>query len=318
MRHSGGLSDNLRVAVLMGGWSSEREVSLKSGEAVTAACKRQKYDVITIDPVKDLTRFAAQIVSARPYVIFNALHGTGGEDGIIAGALEMSGIPYTHSGVTASAIAMDKKLTKMIAAQSGVPVAEDVIITRKELVKGHPLQPPYVVKPLNGGSSVGISIIHNDINEAIDDQDLEELVIVERFIPGVDLTIGVMDTEKGLEVLGITRVTPKAGFYDYAAKYTPGMTEYEVNPDLPPEIIRQLEENVLKIHRALGCRDVSRSEFRYNTQDGIVFLELNTHPGMTGTSLLPGQAAAKGIYFDRLVVSLLDAALRRSSPRDAF
>ena len=311
MRHSGALSDRTRVAVLMGGWSSEREVSLKSGAAVEASLRKGAYDVVVIDPPKDLTRFTAQILTARPDVIFNALHGTGGEDGIIAGALEMTGIPYTHSGVAASAIAMDKKLTKMIAAQSGVKIAEDKIIQRRELAGGHPIQPPYVVKPLNGGSSVGISIIHNDMNEAIENQDPEEWVIVEKYIPGVDLTIGVMETENGPEVLGITEVRPKKGFYDYEAKYTAGMTEYIVNPELPEKIVSQLHKDVLKIHNALGCRDVSRSEFRYNENDGIVFLELNTHPGMTATSLLPGQAKAKNIDFDALVVTLLNAALRR-------
>ncbi|MDB5478388.1 MAG: D-alanine--D-alanine ligase, partial [Alphaproteobacteria bacterium] len=190
MRHSGGLSDNTRVAVLRGGWSPEREVSLKSGAAVIASLQRQNYDVIEIDPVKDLTRFAAQLVSARPHVVFNALHGTGGEDGIIAGALEMAGIPYTHSGVGASAVAMDKKLTKMIAAQIGIPVAIDKIMTRGELQNGHPLPPPYVVKPISDGSSVGVTIVQNDIGEALRG-DAEQKILIEKYIPGIELTVGV-------------------------------------------------------------------------------------------------------------------------------
>ncbi len=306
MRHSGGVSDRTRVAVLMGGWSPEREVSLKSGAAIIKAIQ-QKYEVIALDPVKDLTRFAAQLLSARPDVIFNALHGTGGEDGIIAGALEMTGIPYTHSGVTASAVAMDKKLTKMIAGANGITVAADAVLTRGELSKGHPLQPPYVVKPLANGSSVGVTIVQNDVSVATDNGD--ELVLVERYIPGIELTVGVM----GDEVLGITQLDPKNNFYDYQAKYTSGITDHIVNPDLPVAVAEKLKADALKIHRLLGCRDVSRSDFRYNETDGAVFLEVNTHPGMTDLSLLPEQAAAKGIDFTQLVVTLIDMALSRAT-----
>ncbi len=306
MRHSGGVSDRTRVAVLMGGWSPEREVSLKSGAAIIKALQ-QKYEVIALDPVKDLTRFAAQLLSARPDVIFNALHGTGGEDGIIAGALEMTGIPYTHSGVTASAVAMDKKLTKMIAGANGITVAADAVLTRGELSKGHPLQPPYVVKPLANGSSVGVTIVQNDVSVATDNGD--ELVLVERYIPGIELTVGVM----GDEVLGITQLDPKNNFYDYQAKYTSGITDHIVNPDLPVAVAEKLKADALKIHRLLGCRDVSRSDFRYNETDGAVFLEVNTHPGMTDLSLLPEQAAAKGIDFTQLVVTLIDMALSRAT-----
>jgi D-alanine--D-alanine ligase len=300
----------MRVAVLCGGWSSEREVSLKSGAAVVAALKKRHYEVLTIDPVKDLTRFAAQIVSARPDVIFNALHGTGGEDGIIAGALEMSGIPYTHSGVTASAIAMDKKLTKLVATQIGVPVAEDKIIRRGELSKGHPIAVPYVVKPVADGSSVGVAIVQNDIAEALKG-DPDQMVIVERYIPGDELTVAVLEMEDGPRALGVTRLEPKTGFYDYAAKYTDGMTVHKVNPDLPLKLENALKEAALTMHKTLGCAGVSRSDFRYNDKDGIIFLEINTHPGMTALSLLPEQAAAKDLDFETLVVTIMDAALRR-------
>jgi D-alanine-D-alanine ligase len=312
MRHSGGLSERMRVAVLCGGWSRERGVSLKSGEAIINAINKI-YEVVAIDPVKDLTRFAAQIVSARPDVIINALHGTGGEDGIIAGALELSGIPYTHSGVEASAIAMDKKLTKIVAAAIGIRVAEDVVIQRRELAKGNPLQPPYVVKPINEGSSIGVTIVQNDPTDAINNGEPDQLVLIEKYIPGQELTVSVLETANGLEALGITRLQPANDFYDYKAKYTAGITDHQVNPDLPPAVQEELKSAALKIHKTLGCRGVSRSDFRYNETDGVVFLEINTHPGMTDLSLVPEQAAAKGIAFDRLVVTLIESALSRAS-----
>lgn len=310
MRHSGGVSERVRVAVLMGGWSSERDVSLKSGASVTAALNRLNMDVMTIDPPRDLVRFAAQIVSARPDIIFNALHGTGGEDGIIAGALEMAGIPYTHSGVGASATAMDKKLTKYIAAHIGIPVAPDRIMRRGDLKNGHPMNPPYVVKPVGEGSSVGVAIVQNDVSAALNG-DPDQMVLVEQYIAGDELTVAVLDGESGPGALGVTRLEPKTGFYDYAAKYTDGMTVHRVNPDLPAGVAEAAKKYALDIHRALGCAGVSRSDFRYNPADGVVFLEINTHPGMTNLSLLPEQAAAKNIDFDALVMTIMKAACRR-------
>lgn len=318
MRHSGSVSQKTRVAVLCGGWSSEREVSQKSGAAVIAALQRKGYDAIEVDPVKDLTRFAGQLIAARPDVIFNALHGTGGEDGVIAGALEMTGIPYTHSDCRTSAIAMDKKITKIIAASLGITIAADKIMKRHELKSGHPFLPPYVVKPLNEGSSVGVSIIHNSQEEALKGDENAELM-VERFIPGDELTVGVIDTENGAEILGITKLQPKSMFYDYRAKYTDGMTAHIVNPAMPANVTEALKDAALKIHKALGCRDVSRSDFRYNPADGVVFLEVNTHPGMTDLSLVPEQAAAKGLAFDDLVVTIIEKALQRGDmQRDAL
>ena len=311
MRHSGGLSDRTRVAVLCGGWAEEREVSLKSGAAVVKAIERS-YDVVTIDPVKDLTRFTAQLVSARPDVIFNALHGTGGEDGILAGALELSGIPYTHSGVTAGAVAMDKRLTKMIAAQSGIRVVTDKLVKRGALKNGHPIPCPYVVKPVNEGSSIGVVIVQDDNKHAYEGQDPEQWVLVEQYVPGLELTVAVMDTADGPQALGITQLASGNEFYDYAAKYTDGVTQHVVNPDLPADVQEELTSFAVLIHKALGCRDVSRSDFRYNPQDGVVFLEVNTHPGMTDLSLLPEQAAAKGIDFQQLVVTIINQALSRA------
>lgn len=313
MRHSGSVSDKCRVAVLCGGWSSEREVSLKSGAAVMAALQRQGYDAIAVDPAKDLTRFAAQLVSARPDVIFNAMHGTGGEDGIIAGALEMTGLPYTHSDCRTSAIAMDKKFTKIIAQSIGITVADDRIMKRGELKDGHPMMPPYVVKPLNEGSSVGVAIVHND-NSAALQGDPDALVLVEKFIAGDELTVAVLEGDNGPEVLGITKLQPKSMFYDYTAKYTSGMTEHIVNPAMPATVSEAVKKAALAIHTTLGCRDVSRSDFRYNATDGAVFLEVNTHPGMTDLSLVPEQAAAKGIAFDTLVVTIIEKALSRRAP----
>jgi D-alanine-D-alanine ligase len=306
------MTERLRVAVLRGGWSSEREVSLKSGEAVIDTLKKQNYDVIAVDPVNDLVRFAAQISSTRADVIFNALHGTGGEDGIIQGALDMCGIPYTHSGLRASAIAMDKKLTKIIAGSIGIKVAEDKIIKRSELKNGHPIQPPYVVKPVSEGSSVGVAIVQNDATEALKGNP-DQLVLVEKYIAGEELTVGVIDKGDGPEILGITKLQPKSGFYDYTNKYTDGMTTHIVNPELPKNIADQITQAAVMIHKTLGCADVTRSDFRYNPEDGAVFLEINTHPGMTALSLVPEQAAAKGLAFEALVVTIINAALKRFS-----
>jgi D-alanine-D-alanine ligase len=302
----------MRVAVLCGGWSRERGVSLKSGEAIVKSISKL-YEVVTIDPVNDLTRFAAQLIAARPDVIFNALHGTGGEDGIIAGALEMSGIPYTHSGVMASAIAMDKRMTKIIAEHLGIKITPDKIITRAELKKNHPMALPYVVKPINEGSSIGVVIVDDENDLTASEGELDQLVMIEKYISGQELTVAVIDTPSGPEALGITRLTPKNEFYDYKAKYTAGITDHLVNPDLPQAVQEELKSASLKIHQALGCRDVSRSDFRYNEADGVIFLEVNTHPGMTDLSLVPEQAAAKGIDFGQLVVTIIDQALSRAS-----
>lgn len=316
MRHSGAVSQAMRVAVLSGGWSSEREVSLVSGKAVADALRKKGFEVVLLDPPKDLVRFAAQLISARPDIVFNALHGTGGEDGVIAGALDMAGIPYTHSGVRASAVAMDKKLTKLIAKHYGITVAEDRVMTRGELKKEHPLPPPYVVKPLSEGSSVGVTIVQNDASDATKG-DPDQVVLVERFIPGQELTVAVLDNDDGPQALGITRLVPAKGFYDYEAKYTDGVTTHQVNPtDLPADVAAQIKDWAVTMHRELGCKDVSRSDFRYNPQDGAVFLEINTHPGMTGLSLVPEQAAAKGIDFQSLVVTIIETARSRFTKTD--
>lgn len=313
MRHSGAVSEKTRIAVLAGGWSAEREVSLVSGKAVADALLGRGYEVIMLDPANDLTRFAAQLVSARPDVVFNALHGTGGEDGVIQGALDMSGIPYTHSGINASAVTMDKVLTKKIISHYGVKVAPEIVGARDMLAKGHPMPVPYVVKPVREGSSVGITIVQNDADrlQALKNGAADQRILVEKYIAGDELTSAVLETENGLEILGITRLKPVRGFYDYEAKYTDGVTHHEVNPTLPKEVTDAVHHAALAAHRELGCRAVSRSDFRYNPTDGVVFLEVNTHPGMTGLSLVPEQAAAKGIDFPTLVVTIIEAAQRR-------
>ncbi len=312
MRYSGSVSEKTRVAVLMGGWSSEREVSLMSGQAVVEALRSKGYEVMALDPPKDLTRFAAQLVSARPDVIFNALHGIGGEDGVIQGALEMSNIPYTHSGVKASALAMDKVLTKIIARTLSVTCAEEIVMERDELVR-HPMELPYVVKPVEEGSSVGITIVRNDADRlhALRNGDPGQFVMVERYIEGEELTSAVLETEKGLQVLGITRLESSRGFYDYESKYTDGVTRHTVNPELPKDVVEAIHHAALVMHRQLGCHDVSRCDFRYNPKDGVVFLEINTHPGLTKLSLLPEQAAAAEISFPDLIVTLIESARRR-------
>ena len=313
MRHSGSVSEKMRVAVLSGGWSSEREVSLVSGQAVAKELLTLGYEVIVLDPPRDLVRLTAQLVSARPDVIFNALHGTGGEDGVIQGALELSSIPYTHSGVSSSAVAINKVFTKRIAHSIGISIAEEKILKRSDLKNGHPLSLPYVVKPILEGSSVGVSIIHGDITPALQG-DLNQIVMAESYICGDELSCGVLQTSEGLKVLGITQLIPMhSDFYDYKAKYTDGMTQHVVNPDLPTDVIAEIHRGALALHQALGCVDVSRTDFRYNPKDGPVLLEINTHPGMTPLSLVPEQAAACGISFKDLIETIIQSALKRFS-----
>lgn len=304
----------LRVTVLAGGWSSEREVSLVSGQAVADALKRQHQDVVIVDPVNDLVRFAAQLAAAKPDVIFNALHGTGGEDGVIQGALEMFGKPYTHSGLAACAMAMDKTITKNIARQNDILLADGRLACGAHIKSGSAMAMPFVVKPNADGSSVGVHIVENDADMQTLQKELQDdkIYMIEKFVAGRDLVVAVLDDGQGAKALGITELVSTRRFYDYTAKYTDGVTTHVVDPELPVEVKTQMKTAAEKIHTALGCRDVSRSDFRYNPADGAVFLEINTHPGFTPLSTTPEQAAAKGIAFDRLVVTLLNQALCRA------
>jgi len=311
----------LRVAVLMGGWSSEREVSLTSGKAVAEALRRLGHEVIAIDLDRDI---AARLQDARPDVVFNALHGTPGEDGSVQGLLDLMGLPYTHSGVAASAVAMDKPLAKIVLERAGLRMPRGQVVTSAGLFQGDPMPRPYVLKPTNEGSSVGVAIVTEDSNcgnpvnasAAGPWQHYPEL-LAEAFIPGRELTVAVLDNEP----LAVTELKPKRGFYDYDAKYTDGVTEHVVPARVHPAIETEARMMALAAHRALGCRGVSRSDFRYDDTAGepgmLYLLEVNTQPGMTPLSLVPEQAAFRGIGFDALVARILASALETAKAREA-
>jgi D-alanine-D-alanine ligase len=300
------------VAVLMGGISSEREVSLRSGAACAQALEGEGYKVTKIDVGRDV---AADLAKIRPDVCFNALHGRYGEDGCIQGLLETMGIPYTHSGVLASALAMHKERAKPILREAGVPVAESRVVSRAEAAKAHVMPPPYVIKPPAEGSSVGVYIVRED--QAHPPQELTaadwalgDELMVERFIPGRELTCAVM----GDEALGVIEIRPAEGlsFYDYESKYAPGGSIHEFPAPLKPNVYQLVQKLSVAAHRALGCRGVSRSDFRFDDRpEGtgeLICLEVNTQPGMTSTSLVPELAAYGGRSFGELVRWIVEDA----------
>jgi D-alanine-D-alanine ligase len=300
------------VAVLMGGWSSEREISLRSGEACAKALEGECYRVTKIDVGRDI---ATRLTELAPDICFNALHGRFGEDGCIQGVLETLGIPYTHSGVLASALAMHKERAKAVLGAAGVPVAESLVLSRAEAAKAHAMPPPYVIKPVTEGSSVGVFIVRTDqkhppqeLHSA--DWTLGEEVMVERFIPGRELTCAVM----GDEALGVIEIRPAEGlaFYDYTSKYAPGGSIHVLPAPLLPNVYQLVQKLSLAAHRALGCRGVSRSDFRFDDRpDGtgeLICLEVNTQPGMTSTSLVPELAAHAGRSFGELVRWIVEDA----------
>ncbi len=301
-----------KIAVLKGGWSPEREVSLSSGEAAASALTASGYNVTEIDVDRDL---AVHLAALNPDAVFNTLHGQWGEDGCVQGLLEVMGIPYTHSGVLASSLAMDKQRAKAIFEEAGIPVAEGYIVPRHEAATTHVMEPPYVVKPNNQGSSVGIYIVQLGDNRppealAAKDSQLGEEVLVEKFIPGRELTVAVM----GDKPLCVTEIFPTSGFYDYEAKYTVNGSTHKVPADIAQSVRDKAMAMALKTHQALGCRGLSRSDFRFNEQgDGKLYcLEINTQPGLTSTSLAPEQAAYLGISFEQLCDWMIkDASCQR-------
>ena len=300
-----------RVVVLMGGFSAEREVSLNSGAAVAAALEKAGYAVATIDVRRDLRTLVAGLEATRPWVVFNALHGRFGEDGSVQGLLDILRIPYTHSGLLASAMAMDKAMARRIFTQAGIPVAEGRVVDRAELLAGDPMPRPYVLKPLNEGSSVGVHIVRDGDDNPVTGGDwtFGDKLLVEEFVPGREITVAVM----GDRPLGATEITSDRGFYDYAAKYLPGGSRHLVPAPLPPEAYEQALALALKAHQALGCRGVSRADLRYDDSrpEGIgrfAMLEVNTQPGMTATSLVPELAAHAGIGFPELVTWMVENA----------
>ncbi len=290
------------VAVVMGGWSAEREVSLVSGAAVAAALKRLGYQVTTIDVQRDMGAFLTRLYP-KPDAIFNALHGRYGEDGCIQGLLNILEIPYTHSGVLASALAMDKPASKLVFAAAGIKVAEHQIVSRDDLAQGRVMAPPFVVKPTNEGSSVGIHIVSEGDNFVPTEWHFGDHVMVERFIPGRELTVSVM----GDRALAVTEITTDRKFYDYDAKYARGGSMHKIPAEISSELDDEVRRVALLAHNVLGCRGVSRTDFRYDGND-LYVLELNTQPGMTPTSLVPEQAAHVNISFDQLVAWIVENA----------
>ena len=299
------------VAVLMGGFSSERPVSLASGTPCADTLEAEGYRVTRIDVDRNI---AAVLAELRPDVVFNALHGPFGEDGTIQGILEYLEIPYTHSGVLASALAMDKGQAKIVAAASGIPVAEARIMNRFDFGAEHPIAPPYVVKPVREGSSFGVVIVKEDQAHppqilTSDEWRYGDLVMVERYVYGRELTCGVM----GDKALGVTEVLPQGlAFYNYESKYAPGGSKHVIPAQISPNIYQKVQSLALKAHQALGCRGVSRSDFRFDdrfSEEGeVIWLELNNQPGMTPTSLVPEMALHAGLSFGEFLRWMVEDA----------
>ena len=300
------------VAVLMGGWSAEREISLRSGKACGNALEAEGYRVTRVDVARDVAEVLARL---KPDVAFNVLHGRPGEDGTIQGILEILRIPYTHSGVLASALAMDKPAAKVVMAAAGIPVPEGMVVSRAEAAKAHVIKPPYVIKPPAEGSSVGVFIVqpdhvHPPQELSRPDWPYGEQVLVERYVAGLELTCAVM----GEEALGVIEIEPTTRFYDYESKYAPGGSRHILPARILPNVYQRARNLALAAHRALGCRGVSRADFRFDPRsDGdLVCLEVNTQPGMTEMSLVPELAAHAGLSFGELVKWIVeDASLER-------
>ncbi len=288
----------------MGGPSAEREVSLTSGRECAAALREAGYDVVEVDAGPDLS---ARLADLKPDVAFNALHGRWGEDGCVQGMLEWMGIPYTHSGVLASALAMDKQRSKDVYRACGLPVVESIICPKSEVSKRHVMAPPYVVKPNNEGSSVGVYLVNEAANSPPHlSEEMPEFVMVETFAPGRELTTTVM----GDRALTVTDILTD-GWYDYDAKYKEGGSHHVVPADVPQEIFDACLDYALRAHDALGCRGVSRTDFRWDEArglEGLILLETNTQPGMTPTSLAPEQAGQLGISFSEFCAWMVEDA----------
>ena len=312
------MSGPLHIVVLMGGWSAEREVSLLSGAGVAEALEELGHRVTRIDMGRDV---AARLADAAPDLVFNALHGTPGEDGSVQGMLDLMGLRYTHSGLATSVIAIDKVLTKQLLVPHGVPMPGGRIVKSADVHQRDPLPRPYVLKPVNEGSSVGIAIVTEEGNygnpiarDVVGPwQEFEEL-LAEPYIRGRELTVAVL----GDRALGVTELRPKSGFYDYDAKYTAGMTEHIFPAPVPDEVAEACKAMSVEAHRLLGCKGASRADFRWDdTQgvDGLFLLEVNTQPGMTPLSLVPEQARHTGMSYPELVQAIVDEALKTEAFR---
>ena len=310
------MNKKLNVVVLMGGWSSEREVSLTSGQGVADALRERGWTNVT---TVDMDRNVAQVLTAiRPDVVFNALHGTPGEDGTVQGMLDLMQIPYTHSGLETSVIAIDKELTKMVLVPAGIRMPKGEVIASETVHETDPMARPYVLKPVNEGSSVGVAIVTaegnygNPIGRDVEGPWLHyDHLLAEPFIKGHELTVAVV----GGEPLCVTELKPKVGFYDYDSKYTDGLTEHICPAHIPDNIARAMMDMAARAHKVLGCKGASRSDFRWDEElgaEGIYLLEVNTQPGMTGTSLVPEMAQHAGMSFPELAAWMVeDASLNR-------
>ena len=317
------LETKLHVAVLMGGWANERPVSLMSGEGVAKALEERGHRVTRIDMDRNV---AARIAEAAPDVVFNALHGVPGEDGTVQGMLDLMGVPYTHSGLATSVIAIDKQLTKQALVPHGIPMPGGRIVKSAELHERDPLPRPYVLKPVNEGSSVGVAIVTDEGNYgnpiARDAkgpwQEFSEL-LAEPYIKGREMTSAVVDFPDGPRALAVTELKPKSGFYDFDAKYTDGMTDHVCPADIPEDIRDLCLDIALKAHKVLGCRGTSRTDFRWDEEqgeDGLFVLETNTQPGMTPLSLVPEQARHVGVDYGELCETIIAVALQPQAGRD--
>jgi D-alanine-D-alanine ligase len=308
------MDKSLHVVVLMGGWSSEREVSLTSGKGVAEALRERGWSNVTeLDMDRDVARRLAEL---KPDIVFNALHGTPGEDGTVQGMMDLMGLKYTHSGLETSVIAIDKELTKMVLVPHGIRMPAGRMVESESVYFEDPLPRPYVLKPVNEGSSVGVAIVTadgnygNPIGRDVPGpwHEFDEL-LAEPFIKGRELTVAVL----GDEPLAVTELKPKAGFYDYAAKYTDGLTQHICPAQVPDDVAQSMMDMAAKAHRLLGCKGASRSDFRWDDEQGeagLYLLEVNTQPGMTPLSLVPEQAKLKGISYGELVERLIVEALQ--------
>ena len=307
------MNRNLNVVVLMGGWSSEREVSLTSGKGVAAALRERGWSNVTeLDMGRDV---AHRLEELKPDVVFNALHGTPGEDGTVQGLMDLMGLKYTHSGLTTSAIAIDKELTKLVLVPHGIRMPAGKVVESESLFRQDPIERPFVVKPVNEGSSVGVAIVTDEGNYGNPiGRDVEgpwkhfDHLLAEPFIKGRELTVAVI----GGQALAVTELKPKAGFYDYDAKYTDGLTVHVCPAEIPDDIAQAMMDMAASAHRLLGCKGASRSDFRWDDERGeagIYLLEVNTQPGMTPLSLVPEQAKLRGVSYGELVEQLIEEAL---------
>lgn len=307
--------EHTTVAVLMGGWSKERKVSLSSGEGCFTALRAAGFNAIMVDVKRET--IASVLLDMKPDVVFNALHGTWGEDGCASALFETLNLPYTHSGVLASALAMHKEKSKSIFREFGIPVAESKLVDIEEAAVRHPMAVPYVIKPVADGSSVGVHIVDRassgPVASLLEERHIfGDQVMVERFIPGRELTCAVM----GDVALGVIDIVPTAGFYDYEAKYVAGGSQHILPAEIPNDVYRKCQKYSLLAHQALGCRGVSRCDFRYDDTPGdkgeLILLEINTQPGMTPTSLAPELAKHAGHTFEDLVTWMVnDASVNR-------